>query len=300
MNNSSGSSGNILVCTDKGLLRVNEIENIKDLKCSVHKIGHLPSKKIFTKDGNELESSLNHIYTVVEDGKYTSKKVEELKVGDNLVVHLGGYPEKASDKLFKLEEKDIKIKQPEFLSADIAHILALVYRSGKIESKNKISFHPIDFENHSKISKILSDIFGFEETYSIGYTIVVINEDFIRWLTLQGCFNNDVPYILRTASKNNIISFMENLWEPYSGYDNYVSLRNVGFGKELLVLARSIGYNVQAMIGNICCFCRRAESRTPKERIYGDYWLDPIEKIENSSCDIYSIENEYILGSVLN
>ena len=57
----------------------------------------------FTEDGNELESSLNHRYRVVEDGKYIWKTVEELKVGDRLVVCLGGHPEKCSNKLPKME-----------------------------------------------------------------------------------------------------------------------------------------------------------------------------------------------------
>jgi hypothetical protein len=136
------SRGDMLVQTDKGLLRLDEIGNTKgdewqkvenlqvqtdsercELVSKFYINGNVQTRKIFTEDGNELESSLNHRYRVVEDEKYIWKTVEELKVRDKLVVCLGGHPEKCSNKLPKME--NIDMKQPERMSDELARFIGL-------------------------------------------------------------------------------------------------------------------------------------------------------------------------------
>ena len=319
------SRGDMLVQTDKGLLRLDEIGNtggnewqrVENLQVqtdsgkfeNVSKFyinGNVETRKIFTQDGNELESSLNHRYRVVEDGKYIWKTVEELKVGDKLVVCLGGHPEKCSNKLPKME--NIDMKQPDILTPEIASVLALIYRNGLVENNNtSISFFPIKMSEHDRISKIVNNAFGIS-TYSISETIGIRNKEFVDWLEFQGFTkeykrNNNVPFVIRTASKDVIASFIDNLWEPYSGKTDYVTLSSIPFSKQLLILARSIGYITVLKYATMCYYYKVNITDVEETRFFGNYWLDPIVRLEDSRCDTYDIEVEnahhYRLGGTV-
>lgn len=306
------SRGDMLVQTSKGLLRLDEIgdtkgetwQKIENLQVStdsetqesVSKFyinGHVQTRKIITKDGNELESSLNHKYRVVENGRYIWKTVEELNVGDNLVVCLGGQPEKGIDILPKLE--NVNMKQPDVLTPEIASILGLFYNCGKI-NKDNVSFWPVPRSNHLELSAIIKHVFDID-TYSVSETIGVYNINFVSWLKLQGCLDRQhIPKIIRTSSKDNVVSFVENLWKHFSGFRKITAFNSTTFVKELVVLCRSIGTNVNTLLveGGMSILHELDETEIPQNRIYGTYWLDPIVSLEDSSCDTYDIEVENV------
>lgn len=347
------SRGDMLVQTDKGLLRLDEIGNIKgdewqkienlqvptdtgkyELVNKFYINGNVPTRKILTEDGNELESSLNHRYRIVEDGKYIWKTVEELKVGDKLVVCLGGHPEKIETKLDTIElEHNTNcqvMKQPEKLTRDIAWFLGLFYGDGSVHKAGiRISFNRKQPSLLQWLTSFVKDTFNLQSHIDDDHCFYVNSQQLKKWLEFQGCLKDYstelcLPKIIRTSSRDIAVAFIDGFWRADGSIhtsNNSWSVCTVSekFAKELFVLCRSVGYNIKLSCAGpgglgsrdrwIISFRRmdddkmRYLSKKLKSRFYGNYWLDPIVSLEDSSCDTYDIEVEnahhYRLGGTV-
>lgn len=312
------SRGDMLVQTDKGLLRLDEIGNTKgdewqkienlqvptdtgryELVNKFYINGHVQTRKILTKDGNELESSLNHRYRVVENGKYIWKTVEELKVGDKLVVCLGGHPEKTNEKLPKIE--NFQINQPEILNSELVKFIALYYIYGR-ETLDGLEF---TFQNNFYkyyISSIFQQVFNVEPCSITDNFMVIKNPNIISWMRFQGILDkNHIPKIIRTSSNDYVNLFINNCLTRLTEQSVCFTTSKT-FAKEFLVLSRSIGLLTKIIMSNNI-FIIEVLYEKDNSRMYKNYWLDPIVSLEDSSCDTYDIEVEnahhYRLGGTV-
>jgi len=312
------SRGDMLVQTDKGLLRLDEIGNTKgdewqkienlqvptdtgryELVNKFYINGNVQTRKILTEDGNELESSLNHRYRVVENGKYIWKTVEELKVGDKLVVCLGGHPEKTNEKLPKIE--NFQINQPEILNSELVKFIALYYIYGR-ETLDGLEF---TFQNNFYkyyISSVFEEVFNVKPCSITDNFMVIKNPNIISWMRFQGILDkNHIPKIIRTSSNDYVNLFINNCLTRLTEQSVCFTTSKT-FAKEFLVLSRSIGLLTKIIMSNNI-FIIEVLYKKDNSRMYKNYWLDPIVSLEDSSCDTYDIEVEnahhYRLGGTV-
>jgi ribonucleoside-triphosphate reductase len=348
------SRKDMLVQTDKGLLRLDEIgdikgkewQNVKGINVytdndKIEKItkfyinGKVPTKIILTEDGNELESSLNHQYRVVnEKREYVWKTVDKLKEGDQLVVRLGNHPENIITplKFVNLQNNTNcqRMKQPEVLTKDLAWFLGLFYGDGSVHDKGiRISFNRKQPALLQWLKTFFDNTFGLKPSIDDDHSFYVNSVQLLKWLEENECLksyshNLCLPKIIRQASKENAIAFIDGLWRADGGIHTSTNSWSVctvskEFSNELLHLCRSVGYNMKitnAGPGGLGSKDRwilsyrkmekkklRYVSKEMKNRIYGDFWLDPIVSIQDSECETYDIEvanvHHYKLNGVI-
>lgn len=317
------SRKDMLVLTTDGLLRLDEIGDVKGDEWQTVKNlqvftdqekteyitkfyvnGTTQTKIIRTEDGNELESSLEHKYRIVKNGKYIWKKVQDLEIGDMLAVKLGDHPENIVTKLSTI---DCDMKQPEFLTKEIAWFLGLFYGNGSVH-KNGIRF-PFN-RRHPALLKWLdgffSEVFGIRTTID-EYFVHVNSQHLLRWLEKNNCLKDYeyelcVPKIVRASSKENACAFIDGFWRAdgeIQNSGNTWSLCCVSekFAKELFCLCRSVGYNMKLShlgpegFGSKDRWILHNRNNS-QSRIYENYWLDPIVSLDESSCETFDIEVE--------
>ena len=306
-----------LILTTQGLIRLEElgdvngfqwqqVDNVQvftdqprtELVTKFYVNGHVETRKILTSDGVELESSLNHRYRVFDRHRgYIWKRVDELKVDDNLVVKLGGMSETAN-------EKNTNTLQ----DSGLAGILGAMYARQPIISKENqligISIPSMNLSNvdfYEKITKVVSLHFpeAFLQISSVPPRIygdhmrehtnclLVFSSEFFQWCerSTNGFHFSLLPKIIRTASYGAITAFLNMFFSLLENKNNF-SLRS-----EIVQLCRAASYSLDKYIPNY------------KPRFWNGYWLDPIVSIVPSACDTYDIEVEnahhYRLGGVI-
>jgi hypothetical protein len=328
------SRGDMMVQTNRGLLRLDEIgdvngdvwQPVEDLQVmtddnTMQKVtkfyvnGNVKTRKIITSDGMELESSLNHQYRVCNDGKYEWKTVENLVCGDMLVVKLGGH-QNTNVLLKRLECPQSVFMPPMFMSMskEIATFIGLFYTFGCIVDNNIHLFNCqqslVDW-----VKRFMQFSFGFD-VFLGEHSCYITSAYLIQWLRLNGCddISKGVPTIIKQSSIDCIKAFIcgklgktDSLPVCWSMCSNQKQ-----FLLEMFQLARSIGCNVYM---STCKFCVSQQSETncslmcrvaeeiDVSRQFGDFWLDPISSIVESECNTYDIEVEnvhhYKIGGVI-
>ena len=328
------SRGDMLVLTTKGLMRLDEIgdvdgkqwQDIKDLQVytdtdkteyvtKFYVNGDVKTKKIITEDGLELESSLNHKYRIVNQlGEYIWKRVDELKIGDKLVTRLGNHPVDIKTPISKIDTKQITnsqiMLQPDYLDTDIARFIGLFYGDGSVHKKGiRISFNKKQPVLLQWLSTFFKNKFGLRNTIDDDHSFCVNSQQFLRWLELNKCLKDHsrelkVPKIIRTSSRENVIAFIDGLRREDGGIHNSGNSWTIctvteTFAQEILVMCRSVGYNVKISCaggpGGLDIWIiqyRKIDPLKMKNRIWGNFWLDPIKSITSSSCKTYDIEVE--------
>jgi ribonucleotide reductase class II len=270
----------MLVSTDKGLMRLDELgdingsewQDVNDVSVytdndTTEKItkfyinGKVATKRIITEDGMELESSLNHRYRVVtKDGEYIWKSVSELLTGDNLVSKIGGHPENIithlkTTEMVKVTNVQMMI-QPTHLTKDIAWFLGLFYGDGSTHNKGiRISFNRKQPALLQWLDRFFQETFNLRCTIDNDHSLCVSSQQFLTWLRLNECLKDHahelyLPKIIRMSNKENSIAFIDGLWRADGGIhgsgNNWtVCTVSEQFSKQLLCLCRSIGYNVR-------------------------------------------------------
>jgi intein/homing endonuclease len=344
------SRRDMLIQTSKGLLRLDEIgdvdgeewqdiddlyaitdDNTKEKITKFYINGKVPTKQIITRDGLELESSLNHKYRIINDqDEYIWKTTEELEVGDRLVVKLGDCENKREVKFQNIEYKNmtnsIEITQPTKMTKDIAWFLGMFYADGSVHTKGiRISFNRKHPSIVKWLFKFFVDTFGIEPTMgddrlasSSGGAVYVSNQMLLRWLKKNNCCKSysgslEIPEIIRRSSKECMLGFVDGFWRADGGvHKSCWSICTISkiFAQQFLVMCRSLGFNVvlnnagpgglgaqdRYVIRNRSCDKSKLRYQ-PKEfrsRMWKDYWLDPIEVILDSSCNTYDIEVENV------
>lgn len=348
------SRGDSLILTSKGLQRLDELGDANgetwqkvdgiqaftdgdrtEMITKFYVNGKVETRKILTQDGLELESSLNHQYRVIdENDNYTWKRIDELKVGDRLVVKLGGHPTGITTQLKKCDLAQNTscqiMKQPDVLTTDIAWFLGLFYGDGSVHKKGiRISFNRKQPELIKWLIQFFDQTFSLTTTIDDDHSFYVNSQQFLQWLEENNCLKDYahelcVPKFIRYASADIVKAFIDGFWRADGGIHSDANLWSVctvseRFARELFQLCRSIGFNVCIScagpgalgskdrwiirIRHISEHKKRYLSKEFKSRIWSGYWLDPIVSITPSECETYDIEVEnahhYRLGGVI-
>ena len=348
------SRGDMLVQTSRGLLRLDEIGNtsgsewqmVQDLSVSsdqedtfnnVSKFyinGLVDTKKIITEDGFELESSLQHKYRIINDqGDYIWKTVNDLEIGDQLVVKLGGHPTNLKSPLKTVDLGTYNytvISQPEYLTKDIAWFIGLFYGDGSVHNNGiRISFNRKQPALIKWLIDFAKNTFNITPCIDDDHSIYFNSKELMLWMEKNGCLKQhsyeiEIPKIIRTASAQNILAFIDGFWRADGGIHNTSNSWSVctvskTFAQQFLVLCRSIGINVKIScagpgalgskdrwiisVRHLNSENLRYISKKLKDRMWNGFWLDPIEHIEDSTCNTYDIEvpdvHHYRLGGVI-
>lgn len=311
------SRRDMLVLTNKGLLRLDELgdvngnewQNVDNIQAytddnkteyitKFYINGKVTTRKIYTADGMELESSLNHRYRVVNNnGEYVWKTVDDLEIGDRLAVKLGNHPVMENTPLEQVD--NLCITQPSKMNTDIGFFLGVLFKHGKVDTENgSMCIHM----NNTYTSKWLANFLKY--TFAIRCSInqngiYTTNTDFVKWLEFHNCLNKThVPKIIRTAGYDIVEAFIKGMWERIT--DEVFMTEQ--YAREMLSLCRVMGHNVflKPVLGQWCLYFRVYQENC---RMWNGFWLDPITSLSESECDTYDIEVEnahhYRIGSVI-
>lgn len=247
----SGSIGclneNTKIPTSKGLISLKEIdkkfrdgEEIKVLSEEGYKKiygvkdnGYVKTKKIKTKQGREVEGTLNHRFRVVEDGEIIWKRFDELKEKDSLVMTRKETP-----------FGDVDVNK------DVAYFLGYLTGDGwtSVNSTKK------DRENNM-LGVIYSDEYNIEEKlkrgieYLCGYYIEVKgnndkmnhlranNESIVRSLLEEGlgkgAKSKNIIRRVYSWNKNSLSEFLRGLFDA-DGTVNHSSIAITLASKKLI------------------------------------------------------------------
>lgn len=287
------SRGDSLILTTKGLQRLDELGDVKgetwqevknvqaftdkdstEIITKFYVNGKVETRKIETEDGVQLESSLNHRYRVIdENNNYVWKRVDELKLGDKLVVKLGGHP-----------DGNIQTPlsgSPNLLTPRISKLLGQFYGCGSIEGENVI-FYTSNVK-FSDIIYTLTNDFNIQTMSLVGKKLIVHSQELISWFEANvDVKKRTVPKFIRYASARNVTEFLEGFFQRV-----YPQLSNT-LNQEILQLCRSCGLNKSI---------RRVDTlKFVDEKTYcnykSGYIIDPIISIVKSECETYDIEVE--------
>ena len=306
------SRQDMLIQTDKGLLRLDEIGNVNgeawqtvdNLKVytdsgrlekvtKFHVNGYMPTKKLTTLNGNILESTHSHRFRVFEGLNYVWKSVRDIKIGDKLLVCIGSHPKGPEVELKRVEN----LKQPSILDKNVANFLGFFYGHG-ICNNERIIIED-DYDRLMQCSINIEVMFG-SECCLYENNLRIVGDSILKWMKLN-CFEmKNLPRLLRVSSIDIVQEFINSFW-PVSKRSKlfFPKIQSESFMRELLVLFRSAGYNIK--IG------KQGEKWYILENIteihHGIHRTDEIVSIENSSCPTYDIEVEnvhhYRLGGVV-
>lgn len=285
-----------LILTTDGLLRLDEIGDIggeqwqpisnkqaftdedkTEIISKFYVNGNVETRKILTLDGVELESSLNHRYRVLDDlQNYVWKTVQQLKVGDRLLVKLGGYNKLDGD-----------------LDLNLASMLGSLYASGVVLKKeNLVGFVLVtDADDYTFRATIMANFPESQiQTAQTSYgkkMLWVFGHQFLSWLDENLCLDwKNIPKIIRQASISAIKSFI-------CDYLHHIKdSRCKEIHSQFVQLCRAVNYEYENPVIH----------RNPCRR-WKDFWIDTIVEITPSRCDTFDIEVEnahhYRLGGVI-
>lgn len=329
------SRKDMLISTSKGLLRLDEIGDIngkvwqditeteawtqKNLEKVVkfHINGLTETKKIFTKDGNELESSLNHKYLLIDSqGNTFWRETGDLKVGDRLYMKTGGHPEFATTNFKKIDLKNKDIVQPTTLNSDLSFFLGFFYKFGRYDEKglyidcrkrnhNNDKYDTVPTLHAMSLKHIVesfSKVFGvnFTEEKESVLLFSLCDSEIVQWFKVQELLTenlNSLPKVIRTASKNNVehfvygFSFFDCVLEKQEA--TIVNKERKTFSRELSILIRNLDFFSMTQVNkdeSISVYSYRKDPM--KFFAHYDYMPAEIVKIEDSECETYDIEVE--------
>lgn len=293
------SRRDMLISTNKGLLRLDEIGNVdgeewqdvsdifvytdnekmeKVTKFYVN--GRVNTRKIYTQDGIILESSLNHRYRVFDqEGNYVWKTVEDLEEGDSLAC----LSKINTCKLPKVQLKRLSHgDQPHYLTADLAYMMGLITSMGGIEKET------VFMVNNVRINMCIQCHFGITGKVESGI-VYYKDKHFSDWLKLQNVDNfANIPKCIRECYSSGIVQSYLNAF-----VGNKVDEQ---LGSELVTLAREYSFNY-------CISKERFVKKDKNEMINDRFTKDPIVKMVDSMCNTYDIEVEnahhYILNGIV-
>ena len=171
-------AGDSLVNTQDGLSQISKLENIngKLVKTDIsptpadhwYDNGELPTLRIHTTDGYELEGTYNQCIRVIDkEGNYVWRRLDELRQTDWIAIQrknrLFGDKSDASD--FHFEHKPGTFRKntfnfPKELNEDYAYLLGLLTGDGNCRFKDGISVCVCEKEMENKVQNLYNRLFG--------------------------------------------------------------------------------------------------------------------------------------------
>ncbi len=333
------SRKDMLISTDKGLLRLDEIGDVKgtewqeinnlqvytenDTLQKVTKFyvnGNVPTKLIKTVDGCEIESSLNHKFKIIKNENglnfYSWKCVENLQEGDCFAVKIGGHPEDVVTTFKNIKTSWCSnFKQPKIMTKEISWFLGIYYSNSfcdetcvyiSLQKKKILQWLRYFFINFFNINPAIEN----EE-------LIIESKEFVNWLIKNGLRKEQpekitVPKIIRTSSKENVESFIDGF---ISCEENQAQLicNSEKFAQDILYLYRSIGEisfikerTHEGLVKNPSWHVIKYKYKKLEIMIDGKkeyFYIDRIKSIVDSSCETFDIEVEnvhhYRLGGIV-
>lgn len=266
-----------LLITDGGILQLDEIGDVNGEQWQEHEItisqehsqekstkffvnGLSSTKKILMSSGIEIESTENHQYRILENGKYVWKAAEDISIGDTVPFKLGGYVSEAVLPLKHIEHRNstnVKtIKQPNELNNDLAWLLGLYFGDGSTHKKGiRIAGDINKRDILERALTIVKDQFGvnpiiYDRTSSKNNSDLYVNSqellDFLRLndLIKQKSKDLEFPLIIRQSGRQIIASFIDG----YAHADGSFKTNGLSFctiskkwATQLVIILRSIG-----------------------------------------------------------
>ena len=276
-----------MLITSEGILSLEELGDVKgdewqdiDIKVASENTttkkatkfyvnGISSTKKITTRDGVELEATLNHKFRVVtEEGEIVWKQVEDLEIGDVLPYDLGSYKRIAKDMpLQKLVGVDHptgrssnarKIKQPEYLDEDLAWVLGLYVGDGSNHARGiRISGGSKKLKKLEKAGKIIEEKFGIscriltEGGEGDSLALYVNSVSLLKWLGANELLKAkslfvSIPLIIRQSPPHVLEAYIDGYWSADGSTQHKSDVRTYCttsklMAEQVLICLRALG-----------------------------------------------------------
>lgn len=191
--------------------------------------GKTETIKIATSYQYSLEGTKNHPIRVVRNGKIEWVHLENVKIGDSVVI--------CRDVI------DLPNNHPE-INEDLAWWLGATVGDGMVSQINKILFTNIDTDLIEKWCRIGKEVYGKDncEAGKYGYVFYGINKT--KWINEHFQLHNkkahgkNIPRIIRESGSKNIAAFIRGLFDT----DGYVTEKSVGYSTVSEEMARQVHY----------------------------------------------------------
>lgn len=218
-------------------------------------------KKLNMKSGVSLTSTLSHQYRVIDNGQYIWKKSENIKEGDIVPYRVGGYTGGNYQQLISVTIPYYnckEIKQPNYLSEDLAFLLGLYCGDGSNHKKGiRIAGDVNKKEALLKAKNIALNLFGiegiiYERSQGKNNADLYLNSThLLAFLSVNNLlkadtYNVDIPLIIRKSPANVIESFVDGYVEADGCYtDRGIVICTVSkkMAKNLPIVLRAISKN---------------------------------------------------------
>jgi ribonucleotide reductase alpha subunit len=265
-----------MVVTDQGLLKLEEIGNIKGEKwqdinlnvsqeyygkgehaCKFYVNGEQNTKKIHLKSGNVLEATYNHQYRVLENGKYLWKRSDEIVVGDDIVSVLDTYSKNTNPALITVSKEhhnENEINTISTMTEELSEFLGIYFGDGSNHKKGiRISCNSMEEENYIYVAELGRSIFGVEPTfYDNGRNCMAVcfNSNLIlKFFKANGLLKQKSPFIsvpkaVRVSSRTCVEAFIKGVLfadGSKTGNTEYLDTSSEAFAREFFVIVRSLG-----------------------------------------------------------
>ncbi len=230
-------AGDTLVNTEKGLLRIDECQDVGSqgllVKTDVHPMpagawydnGLKETAVLVTEDGYQLEATLNHHIRVIDDkGDYVWKTVEEIGekdwisvqtknrlFGDNKIAPFGyEYKQGTAEK----GKKNIEL--PKKLTKTYAQLLGMLVGDGCCTAQDQIRLCICEDEMKSLVKNTFEELFGEFKSYDHwAYQGGVELRAYLAHLGLDyvKSYEKVVPKVIFNASQQNCAAFLTGLFD---------------------------------------------------------------------------------------
>lgn len=274
--------GNSLLCTDRGIITMEEIGAPAGAQWQNHNIqvatdeepsksdkfyvnGMAPTKKISFKTGTQIECTLDHKFKVFNEESKTLewKEAKNINLGDIIPYKIGSYKKCSSNSYmpFKIiRNSDPTFKQPPMLNEDLAWLLGMYYCDGTPVQSHGISISgELRTENYLlKAGEMFLRYFGIKNwqimrSSTRPISLFIVSPQFIQWLDINGLskksYNEmEIPLVIRRSPIGVIESFINSYW-PSEGCTHHItktktwSVYNPTMAAQLITILRYIGIN---------------------------------------------------------
>lgn len=242
--------------------------------------GYLPTKKIITQEGYVLEGTLNHpIY--VYDGKFMFKKLEELKIGDKVVINL-------------INNLWGNVDVPE----DIIWLCAFVMNNGIRVLDDKLYLKVYNSDDSQEIIQILKSVFYVNDIeYDEDNKLLIVKDrDLCKLLDdydvkYVNSLDKRLPYWVFEGSKETVRKFIEFVFTKFEEDDDYLFalFPNEDMAIQFQCVVLNFGYityrNDNIVFINECDFESILEN-LKVDRLY----ISEIADIKDSYNHVYDLE----------
>nr|WP_145401478.1 LAGLIDADG family homing endonuclease [Paenibacillus xylanexedens] len=233
------NSSNIETFSKQDIEVINRYGKIEKTNAGVYS-GYLPTKRVTTEEGYEVEATLNHPLLVLDsNGELVWKKTEDILVGDYLPIKrnvdtwgnkvllnidMSTYLEELSiGSRWKVEKCACNI--PQILDEELSLILGYLVGDGCMTRHNSIMFSSKDNDMIERFTNYFQNVLGrpVVKKNDIDY---LINGSYVRHLfKLLGleqvnAYHKSIPKIILESTKKNVSAFIRGLFDTDGGISN--------------------------------------------------------------------------------